>query len=388
MKNIVIQKLEEIAQCIYKRINKRPESDSLGLYNGEFGILLFLFYYARYSRNSKFISLSDQYTERLLERLGEEINIHTYCGGLSGILYLFEFLRENNFVDIEVENNQIVFDLFLVNKTRNDMQNQHHDFMHGALGPGLYFLKKESQNNIVVDLVNYLYNTAETDNNISKWKSPIDYKSNEKDYNISLSHGVSSIAIFLSRLLKKEKENIKVHNLLEGTINYILSQEIDYYTFGSYFPYQSKKDSIGSRLAWCYGDLTIATTLWNTGKMMNNELWKKKGLDVLIRSTERRLPHQTNVEDAGICHGCAGIAMIYRRMLLETGIEEFRSSVDYWIGQTIRFAFHKDGLAGYKTKGLQIDDYTLLTGISGIGLVFISYLMNDKQEWDEIFLLS
>jgi hypothetical protein len=58
--------------------------------------------------------------------------------------------------------------------------------------------------------------------------------------------------------------------------------------------------------------------------------------------------------------------------------------------QTLDFSNFKDGLAGYKTVKIQemICDYSLLTGISGIGLVLLSYLENDPQAWDELFLIS
>ena len=82
--------------------------------------------------------------------------------------------------------------------------------------------------------------------------------------------------------------------------------------------------------------------------------------------------------------------MIYHRMYLETDCDEFRNTAQYWINQTLNFASFEDGLAGYKSRVIDgwVCDYSLLMGISGIGLVFLSYLENDLQAWDEMLLLS
>ena len=144
-----------------------------------------------------------------------------------------------------------------------------------------------------------------------------------------------------------------------------------------------------SRLAWCYGDLGIGLALWQAGKAVKNHVWKEKGLDILLQSTKRRALHETSVIDAGICHGSAGLVMIFRRLFFETQRDEFKDVILYWIDQTLNLSRFNDGLAGYKSfvKNEWICDYSLLTGISGIGLTLLSYLFEDKQEWDELFLL-
>jgi len=55
-----------------------------------------------------------------------------------------------------------------------------------------------------------------------------------------------------------------------------------------------------------------------------------------------------------------------------------------------KYSEYKDGLVGFKTymMGEWIGDYSLVTGISGIGLVLMSYIADDLQKWDEMLLLS
>jgi len=390
MKSLIKIKIEKIAAAVKKGIINGGENEGLGLYSGKLGILLFLYYYSKYSKDPEYIELTDQYTDILLEKLVERKTIHAFCNGYSGILYLIEFLRLNDFVDIDIEEVEPIFEEFILQGTSFDIKNGHYDFMHGALGSGFYFLKKKTHPEEIDKLIEYLYQTAEKDGNIFRWKSSLGI-SGEVGYNIALSHGISSIIIFLSRLKANHFNNTYLDELLEGAVNYVLSQEIDPKKYGCYFPSQSKDKLWKSRLGWCYGDLGVALALWQTGKVNSNEEWRNKALEVFTFSANRLSIQDAMTQDAGICHGSAGIAMFFNRIYKETGHELFLTATTYWIEETLRYATFEDGLVGYKTYTKEIDinpDYSLLTGITGIGLVLLSYITQDKQKWDELFLLS
>ena len=396
MNELIKQKVDLIAECIFNKIQKTDEAESYGLYSGEFGILLFLCYYARYSNNEKHRLIMENYAERLFNRFLNEIKLHTFCNGLSGILYLFEFLRANDFIDMDVSDSQSELDNFLITRMRYDIQQRNYDFMHGALGVGLYFLKKGTNPQCIQELLDFLYQTAEkeTDNQIFKWQSIIEHEKNLIGYNLALSHGISSIIIFLSRVIKSGIYDEKIMEMLSGAVNYVLSQQKDFTQFGSCFPKyivsNSSEPVSKSRLAWCYGDLGIGIALWQAGKSVDNSDWKENGISVLLQSTHRRKYEDSLIVDAEICHGSAGIALIFRRMYLETKLNEFKDATDFWIRQTLNFSQFEDGLAGYKYFIIDTweSDYFLLMGIVGIGLVLTSYIADDRQYWDEMFLLS
>jgi len=385
METNIKQKIDLIAECIFTKV-QTPEDESFdyGLYSGKFGILLFLLYYSRFSKTKKHLKITENYAERLFEQFIIKEKLHTFCSGLSGILYLFEFLRENNFIDMDVNSVQPALNDYLVFQMRKNMSGEYFDFMHGALGVGLYFLKKRTGLEYIRELIDFLYATAlKSDNNhIFKWESFVmDKDENFRTaYNFALSHGMSSIIIFLSRVINSGISDDRIIEMLSGSIDYFYSQEKDFLQFGSYFPScifkDSPEDISKSRLGWCYGDLGVGIALCQAGKAINKPKWKNKGLEILLQSTQRRNLNENFVRDAGICHGSAGIALIYRRLFLETHRDEFKEATDYWIQQTLNFSTFKDGLVGYKTlkKREGICDYSLLTGISGIGLVLLSYL--------------
>lgn len=393
-KEIVSQKIELIVNEILLRINECTKDKQLGILNGNFGILLFLFYYVRYSKKQSIITLVEKYAEELLMVLPKGVQHYTFCSGLSGILYLFNFLRNHQFIDIDIGPYKAEFELYIMNEMKKDFAIGNYDFMHGALGGGIYFLGQHSNKKSIDDVVNYLYSIAEVDDtkNVFKWQSLINSTSDIRGYNISLSHGISSIIIFLCNVIKGGIDNKKIRLMLKGSINYVLSQQVDVAEYGCYFPSHSLEYSstLKSRLAWCYGDLGIAMSLWQAGKLLVDSELQKKSLEILIHSTSRISYSKSVVNDAGICHGSAGIVMVYNRMYIDTRMDLFKEARNYWLIRTLNYSYHNDGLAGYKTvcgKEL-IKDYSLLTGISGIGLILISCLAGDKQDWDSFFLLS
>lgn len=394
IKSIVELKINLIAECVLEKSHKGTMAD-FGLYSGQFGILLFLLYYSKYTQDKKYVSFTEKYAEELLLQCMEKEKRHTFCSGFSGILYLFEFLREKEIIDLDINEVRPMLENYIVLNMRYDMQQKYYDFMHGALGVGLYFLKRRTNQEYIYELIDFLYLIAEKDTKkqIFKWESVINPKENLTGYNFSLSHGISSIIIFLSRVIRSGIINDKVRDMLNGAVNYVLINQKKCMQFDSSFPSYILKSSpqeyFKSRLGWCYGDLGVGIALLQSGSVLGRTEWKEKGIEVLLQSTCRRSFDQTIVNDAGLCHGSAGIAMIYQRLFIETGCNQFKSAIPYWIQQTLNYSIFEDGLVGYKTfENKQWKcDFSLLTGISGIGLTFLSYIDKTAHDWDEMFLI-
>ena len=385
VKEQVAIKLEQLAQCVLDKLKDSIVFHRLGLYDGGFGILLFLFYYAKYKNDSEVNAILDRYVDCLLNELSAKIPSHTYGTGLSGILYLITFLNEKQLTHIDISDAEKSIEPFLEKALEKEFINNNYDFIHGAIGVGLYFLKKNKQE-YVNRVIDYLDNTAQREGIITKWECSYFYE--QPIYNISLSHGISSIIIFLSQVFEKYNSE-KAKSMTEGAVNYILSQEMDFSKYGSLYPSFSTEAGLAkSRLGWCYGDLGIGIALWRASALLNVESWEKKAMDIFHRSATRK--NDETVKDSSLCHGTAGISMIYNRLFLNTGERAFKEIADYWIWKTLRYAVFPDGLAGYKAAEKEgwVNSYCLLNGISGIGITLLSYLQDDNQDWDELFILS
>ena len=234
------------------------------------------------------------------------------------------------------------------------------------------------------------------ENGTVKWISVLDHETGEKGYNISLSHGISSIAAFLIRLYQLNFETERVARTLTKTIMYILDQIT--YTKGSisYFPSYSKESSAGnsfSRLGWCYGDLGVASILWRAAIILENKEWEIIAIRILIHNCKRCDLLENAINDAGLCHGSAGVAHIFWTLYLNTRMRVFKEATDFWLNVTMQMAKYADGLAGFKAWraekfGGSIKSNLLLDGIGGIGLALLSQLNSSKVAWNECFMLS
>ena len=377
-------KLDEI---VYYLINLKPK-EKTGLFTGSAGIALFLFYYSRYSRYKQNGSIADNAMEFLSHSVSEIDNdlYHTFCDGISGICWSIQHLIANGFIDNDNAEILEPFDRYLCDQVAYHSSIGNFDFLHGATGTAFYLLKRI--NNPLVrqtteDMVNRLFHYKNEENSKYFWKSKFG-----NDINICLSHGISSICIYLCKVFGVSINKTISYDLLRKSISFLLSQENNSKERKSMFPTFNKDAiSLNSRLGWCYGDLGIGMALWHYANAFNDNLMKEKSLDIFEFSSKRKDLTESFVIDAGICHGSAGIASIFKKMYYYTGLEEFKNIALYWLEQTLLMSKHEDGIIGYKSD--EKDKSTdLLSGIAGIGLVLLSFLTGEETNWDECLLLS
>jgi lantibiotic modifying enzyme len=325
---------------------------------------------------------------------------HTICSGISGFGWLCEHLRKLEMLsgeDIEFLDD---LDPFLYKQMMVDIRGGNYDFLHGALGAGMYFLSRFDKKKVpeyLDELLTELEASATLcENGTVKWISVVNHKIGKTGYNISLSHGMSSIAAFFIKLHQLNFETERVDKLLRQTIVYILEQIT--YTEGSlsYFPLYSKEsstDNHNSRLGWCYGDLGIAHILWQSAVVLENKEWENIAIRILLHCGNRRDLQNNSIWDACLCHGSAGIAHIFWNLFLNTQLHVFQEITDYWLNITLHMAKYTDGSAGFlawrtKEYGGPVKSDSLLEGIAGIGLALLSQLKSDEMTWDECLMLS
>ena len=363
------------------------------------------------SSNMRIMANNDSIRQQALKIIDKTIDLvfegnsyPTFCAGLAGISLFLSDLEGKKLVDTTITKE---IDQFLEMAMKNEIMHDHYDFLHGAVGISYYFVsraeKRKKYQRVVKLIVDYLDHTAqrytEDGINLVKWKS-YHHTTAAVEYNISMSHGMSSIVVLLSKILKLGIPSIRkrILPLIEGAINYILKQQIDRNTYQSFFPYSSIETATpltGSRLAWCYGDLGVAMAIWQAGVALENENWKNKALGILSFSCQRRDLQENLLMDACFCHGTAGVAHVFNRMYRNTGQELFHETYLHWVDETLKMAKFEDGLAGYKTfhgneepENEWLADPGMLEGISGIGLALLAAVSETEPVWDKYFLLS
>lgn len=386
----IIQKIEnELVQYIDKTFDLSYH----GALSGIYGSYLFLFQYYKYMNDDQCVDMINEKFENHLNESLNNMSTYTYTNGLAGILYMLKFMQDNDLISININAYKSVFDKILTKEMLTDISIENIDFLHGALGVAICLLKIGTTSKTVNFFIDALFSKAmiDTNNGTCKWKFPFGLNNGAPTYNISLSHGMSGLLIFLCRIKINGYESSKIDFMIKSGVNYLVEQLFYSSKFVSQFPRLSKEVSFEeSRLAWCYGDLGVSYAIFLSGKTMRDDTLQNLGIKLLTQTTERLTYTQTAVIDASICHGSAGLYMFYNRLYLETKLPVFYHSAQYWIEKTIQYSTFCDGIAGYKSfvQNKWICDYDLLTGVSGIGMSLLSFLQHDTQAWDEIFLLS
>jgi lantibiotic modifying enzyme len=401
----ITDKLNSKLLEIYAILKEQHYSDNLGVLTGLTGLALFHFYYSRFANNDDSSEIGVEIITECFEKINQNYELPTYCTGIAGFGWALEHLYTENFIDFN--NDEVLSDLdsYLFEKQLIDSSTGQFDFLHGSIGYGYYFLArykntsseqlKEKYKTYILELISSIKEFAIECENQIKWESILSIETQKRGYNFSLSHGIPSIINFLSRLYCFSDFKSVVSPLLTKSISYILDHKNENSNEYSLFPnFESESGSTNqhSRLAWCYGDLGIGITLFQTAKLLQDQDLKKTAIDILKHSAQRVQQQDTLVRDAGICHGAFGIAKVFNRMYKETNIPIFKQATEHWLNEGLKMSFHKDGYAGYKKwvggKGTWEKELSLLEGISGVGLVIIDYLTDSDFNWDECLMIS
>lgn len=392
-------KIAEAIRTHHKKENK------IGVLTGLSGMALFFFYYAKFLDDDSLSDIGVELISDCIEKINMGYSYPTYCTGIAGFGWTLQHLKTKDFINIDCDELLSPFDEFLHNQMIFDIRQGNYDFLHGALGYGFYFLSryeytenvqlKNNYQSYLSELVNTLGKISISDGITLKWESTLDIEKGNKGFNLGLSHGISSILNLATRLHKFDVFKESTSKIIIGSSNYILGFKDNHAENLSLFPSWIEKDKLpeyNSRIAWCYGDLGIGLSLLHAAQSLGVSSIKNHALEILGHTTKRKLPDDTLVSDAGVCHGSYGNAHIYQKLWQNTKHESFKELVDFWITDGIQKAIYEDGYAGYKQwegfVGSWMPQLSLLEGVAGIGLVIIDYLSDEPNSWDECLLIS
>lgn len=356
-----------------------------GLFSGTAGLSLFYFYAGRYYRDETLYNTGYDLLEASISNCSGEFL--TYCDGLAGVNWTVNHLTNYNFIETDLDHILSDSDELLLISLDDDITSNNIDFLHGAVGKGFYFTERGTKDSIAgaARIIDHLYSSA--DRSISEcffWNSP-NYQTNEDIQDLSLAHGLSSIMMFAVRTYLLNINTAKSLEIINKSVNFLISKSKENYI--SKFP--SYADNSGkffeSRLAWCYGDLGIAMTIYRVGNALNNKEYIKLSNDIFLHSSTRRDLKNTRISDSLICHGATGVFLIYSRIFYETMDVEMLHTAEFWLQESINlpaFDKHLNGTENFD------NDIGILLGRSGIGLTYLMYLNGGSLTWDRSLLLQ
>ena len=384
-------KIIETIEMINSKLDERIENNDFSLLIGNSGVILYKAYYNKVFKKNHY-NLNENLSD-LFNHLSKNINSTTFCNGISGICWTYKHLINNNFIDADINALDELDDL-IGEKMIADMRHENYDFLHGALGSLWYFLESNINRKydfIIAECIKSLKKISKhTDNNSVYWDFT-DHTGKNNISNFSLSHGMSGILIILAECYKQNIEQTICKDLIYKGINQIKKYKRKTPISNTLYPNSNAEYSLDkqSRLAWCYGDLGIATMFRRVGEVFNDESLIRDSNEIILENAKRKNLDEAHVMDALICHGSSGIAMIFKTFYEKTNISTLKDAYMFWLEQTIAFNNQKN-LSGFKAyryeRGATLET-GLLEGIAGIGLFLLNELSEDKNEWTKALLL-
>jgi len=383
-----------------------------GLLNGKAGIVLLYAYLSRLFPEKNYSETTFSFLDELTDSLSNDEMDHSMSGGVAGIAFAFQHLRNCGVLDKSDDLNLSEMDEFIGSGIDHDFNTDNWDPLHGMVGLGIYFLerhKETGEKKYLEKVIDYLSRMRTVVDEHKVWITPGYGKYSNDNYNFGMAHGMPGILSFLAQVYSRGINQREIEEMISSCLPFLLQNE--YREDEEYclpagetgFPTSIEVTPINddqkpsSRLAWCYGDLCMANALIHCGKALQIQKWKNKGIDVALKTTLRSFD-DSGCMDAPFCHGTTGIAHQYNRLFQLTGNEVFKHAAENWLDHTLKKYFRpREGVGGYTFRCLSEETnsfeyaprYGLLEGSAGIALVYLSWLYkNLKPDWDIIFLTN
>lgn len=371
-----------------------PIEQDLGLLNGLSGHLLFLSSVEKCMPGTIEPSAFQSQFDRLHESLGGDIKNISLGDGLTGIGFAFELILQ--ILDLDENINEDI-DLFLSRVIQHFSSKNDYELLNGLTGILWYAVQRYEHKtgaelfhaalelllNLKIDLAEQGIAWSTPENSSFRFD-----KTKDVEFNLGLAHGNFGVLAVLVRAFEKEPSK-QLEQSIERLVTWLIAQgtitnKVSCY---GYCCGDEKK----SRLAWCYGDLTGALVLWRAGKALNDSKVQTKAKAIAELAAGRRIDN-SDVADAGLCHGFAGNAVLFQNLYQQMQSDSLKVASDYWYAllddalesdvEHFKGAWRFDPISGeYK------ECFGLLEGYSGIGLALLSR-HHFVSEWQTCLLMD
>lgn len=368
---------------------KIEESINISSLTGVMSKEIFLAHLSRYKSELK-VELEKIIREdiNIIFEYIEKNKVHfSNVDGLSGFgwglahLCKYGFLNENELFE--------ELDEFLFHQAILNLENLNYDFFYGGIGHGNYFLERLSSNpklhEYLNQIINKLYLIGKQKKGSLIWQTKENVS--EKTIDLSLSHGLSSIIVFLAKLVQAGIAKEFCSELLAKCCHYLLLNSHQSKQ-GLRFPdCVCESKPIFSPLRWCHGQLGVVYALAFAGNVLNDPLFLSKALESALNIATIKMSKKELLYSATVCHGTLGIAHTFKRLNDILRDDQLEKASIYWYRQSIKLMDSEIGYCYFDDDQKYRELSGVLLGVEGIGLTILSNLCPTDPKWDSCILL-
>ncbi len=256
---------------------------------------------------------------------------------------------------------------------RTPLPYQPADLLYGDLGVAVYALERGAAGRAALErIAERLASTAHRDERGVYWQVLDGY------VNGGVAHGVPGVIGALADVPAAEA-------LVAGAVSWLCANRLP---DGSFPGAVRSGPEPPVRQGWCYGDPGVAIALHRAGRASAD--WRAIALERARHVAALDLAG-ARLEDASLCHGAAGVALILARLHQETGDPELGAAARAWFVRVVELAREGQGIGGYlfaRDDAESVADPSILTGAAGVGLALLAAATPIAPDWDRLMLLS
>lgn len=374
----------------------------LGIFTGYPGLALYYFEKYNLFNDSEAFEKFEYYLDQSLNGLQED-KVFSLCSGSVGIYYLIFYLTKNKYFEEPVEESFGEFPEYADDLLEYYAGKKNFDYLHGFMGVLFLCLElysfseddnfKEKIKDRIITVVHLLKSlSVPVDDDKTAWISKGLY-SKVEGFSFGFAHGIPSIISLLSNVYAAGIERETIKKMLDQSYNFLRSVQGDY--DGSSFPNfitvrnGERIATDSSRLAWCYGDLSVGIAMMHYGKALGNEESIAEAEKILVKTTEREYG-KTGVVDVFLCHGSSGLIMMYNYLYRVTGNPAYKKATDFWTQDTLTIGNRPEtGMRTWLGSEGWIEQDTILEGRTGLLLQLYALTHEHyKNPLEKLFLLD
>ena len=294
-------------------------------------------------------------------------------GGLARVGWLLAHLADGADADAA----GAAIDARLVRSTAPEAR--HFDLISGLAGLGLLAAERGQRGvSLAAFVVERLEATAQPRHAGVAWYTPPAWlpphhlaDAPDGYWNLGVAHGTPGVIAALANLVHAGLETERAGRLLDRAVAFLLAAEPPRAgdRFADWHPRPARR---GRRMAWCYGDLSVAIALLVAARARRRADWEADAI-ALARSVASRTGDDAAIVDPGLCHGSAGAAHLFGRLWHATGEPAFRAAALHWIDDTLARCAASPRRGG-----------ALLYGAPGIALALGAALGGGEPAWDRV----
>ena len=274
-----------------------------------------------------------------------------------------------------------------------------YDLIHGLTGLGAYALARwprPGAAQCLLGVVEQLARRARHDRDGVFWWTPPSWQGQRRELylpgrvDLGVAHGIAGVIPFLARVHRLGLATQTVRPLLDGAVRWLLAHLAGTASGPTVPSFVADGVEPGpARSAWCYGDPGVAAALLLAARDAGEPGWAAAATDLAVRAAARP-PGQAGVEDAGLCHGSAGLAHLFNRMYQMTAEPALAGAARFWIERTLQLCSAAAPGPEATLAGAARPAWTgpgLLEGAAGVALALEAASTTVEPAWDQMLLV-